>query len=323
MTLRSAFDGAHRNTAHEVPLQRRDGEQDRQRAEHRHGRDLRPEVGLPAEVMCYLNRVGHDFRPREDEREQEVVPHEHEGEYRGCEQAGPRHREHDPPKDLPPTAAVDFGALLELERNVLNISAHHPNHVGKTERHVKQDEPAETVDKAEGHVEEEHRENDRDRRQHALRDDPDREVLSARLEPLDRIGSERAEYHRDRRRNRGQDEAVPHGGPIAVSEQHSEIREVEAARPPHGRVGKDLVGRLEGHDYKPVDRKQKEDDERKGRQKPGRPDESATPDEWTVTTRGPLSGYRHGADGLSLAHRASPIRLTAAVTASVRMAMIR
>ena len=60
--LRSAIalplplDRAHGDAAHQVALQRRHGEEDRDGAEHRHGRDLGPEVRLAAEIVRHLHR---------------------------------------------------------------------------------------------------------------------------------------------------------------------------------------------------------------------------------------------------------------------------
>ena len=118
----------------------RDGDEDGNGAEHRHGGDLGPEIGLPAEVVGDLHRVGGDFGARQHQGEEELVPGEDEGEHRGREQARARHRKHHLPQHLPARAAVDQRAFLELERNVLDIAAHHPDHVGQVEGGVEQDQ---------------------------------------------------------------------------------------------------------------------------------------------------------------------------------------
>ena len=70
---------------------------------------------------------------------------------------------------LPARAAVDQRALLELERDVLDVAAHHPDHVGQVEGGVEQDQAEIGVDPAEPDIEQEDREHDGDRRHHALR----------------------------------------------------------------------------------------------------------------------------------------------------------
>ena len=179
--------------------------------EHRHGRDLGPEVGLAAEIMRHLHGVGGDLGARQHQREEEVVPGEDEGEDRGGEQAGARHRQHHLPQHLPARAAIDQRAFLELERNVLDIAAHHPDHVGQAEGRVEDDQPVIGVDPAEPDIEQEDREDDGDRRHHALRDDPHREVLAAGLEAHQAVGGHGAEDHGDEGADARQHQAVPHG----------------------------------------------------------------------------------------------------------------
>jgi hypothetical protein len=123
---------------------------------------------LAAEVMRHLHGVGDDLGARQHQREQEVVPGEHEGEHGGREQAGAHHREHHLPQHFPARAAVNQRAFLELERQILDIAAHHPDHVRQAEGGVEDDETMEGIDPAEEHVEQEYRERDGDRRHHAL-----------------------------------------------------------------------------------------------------------------------------------------------------------
>src|SRR4029450_6873011 len=47
----SPLDRAHRDTAHQEALHGRHREEDRHGAEHRHGGDLGPEIGLAAEIV--------------------------------------------------------------------------------------------------------------------------------------------------------------------------------------------------------------------------------------------------------------------------------
>ena len=144
-----------------IALQRRHRDEDRDRAEHAHGRDLGPEVGLAAEIVGHLDREGGDVAAGQDQGEEELVPGEDEGEHGGGEEAAARHRQDHAPEDAPAGAAVDQGRFLELERDVLDVAAHHPDHVGQVEGGVEDDQADEGVDPAEPDVEQEHREDDR------------------------------------------------------------------------------------------------------------------------------------------------------------------
>src|SRR5262245_24703215 len=72
----SPLDRAHRDAAHQEALHGGDREKDRDRAEHRHGGDLGPEIRLAAEIMGDLDGVGGDLGPGQHQREDEVVPGE-------------------------------------------------------------------------------------------------------------------------------------------------------------------------------------------------------------------------------------------------------
>src|SRR5262245_12528948 len=122
----SPLDRAHRDAAHQEALHGCHREEDRHGAEHRHRGDLGPEIRLTAEITGDLNGVGGDLGAGQHQREDEVVPGEDEGEDRGGEQAGANHREYHLPQHLPAGAAIDQRALLEFERHLLDIAAHHP-----------------------------------------------------------------------------------------------------------------------------------------------------------------------------------------------------
>ena len=210
----------------------RDRDEDGHGAEHRHGRDLGPEIRLAAEIVRHLHRIGRDLGARQHEREQEIVPGEDEGEDGGGEEARARHREDDLPDHLPARAAVDQRAFLELERDVLDVAAHHPDDIGQAEGRVEDDEAVIGVDPAEIDVEQEDREDDGDRRHQALGDDPDGEIFAAGLEAHELVGGDRAEQHGDDGGDAGEDEAVPDGFGIAILEEHAVVGELDRLRLP-------------------------------------------------------------------------------------------
>ncbi len=260
--------------------------------------------------MGHLDREGGDVGPGQDEREDEVVPGEHEGEDGGREQAGAGHGEDHLPQDGKARAAIDQGALFQLQRDVLDVAAHHPDHVGQVEGGIEHDQAQEGVDPAEPDVEEEDREHDHDRRRHALADDPDREIVAAGPEAGDRIGGHGAEQHGERGAGAGDHQAVPDRDRVAVLEQHGIVGELQAGRIPGRRRGEDLGRGLERDHDQPVDREHEERGDQHGAQiAPGEAD--AFP---------PLPGRRRGGHG---AHRAISIRLSAATTRIERSTMIR
>src|SRR5690349_1244334 len=127
----SSLDRAHGDAAHQETLHGRYHNEDRHGPEHRHGSDLGPEIRLAAEIMRDLDGIGGDLGPGQDQGKDEVVPGEDESEDRGGEQACPDHREHHFPQHLPAGAAIDQGALLELERHLLDIAAHYPDEIAQ------------------------------------------------------------------------------------------------------------------------------------------------------------------------------------------------
>src|SRR5262249_20710799 len=252
---------AHRNAAHQEPLHGSDGNEDRHRPEHRHGGDLGPEIRLAAEIMRDLDGVGGDLGPGQHQSEDEVVPGKDEGEHRGREQAAAHHREHYLPQHLPAGAAINQSALLELERHLLDIAAHHPDDIGQTESRIEDDQPVIGVDPAEPDIEQEDREDDGDRRHQALRNDPHGEVLATGLEAHQAVGAHGSKHHGDGGADACQHQAVPDRESIAVLEEYVVVRELNALGIPDRWVMEDLFRRLEGDNEEPIHRKDEEQGE--------------------------------------------------------------
>src|SRR5581483_6480261 len=155
-------------------------------------------------------------------------------------------------------------------RDVEDVAAHHPNYIREVECGVEQDQPDEGVDPAQPYVEEKDGEHYGDRRHHALRDDPVRQVLAAGAEAREAVCAERPDEHGEQSAAARDQEAVPHGGGIAVLEQHQVAAELNLPRPPLGWVSEDFLRRLERDYEQPVNREQKEErDERRGREAQG------------------------------------------------------
>src|SRR4026208_164663 len=258
----SSRDGAHGDAAHQETLHGRYHNEDRHGPEHRHGSDLGPEIRLAAEIMRDLDRIGGDLGPGQHQGEDKVVPGEDESEDRGGEQAGPTHRAPHCPHPLPAGAAISQGALLELERHLLDIAPHHPDDIGQAEGRIEDDQPVIGIDPGKPDIEQEDREDDSDRRHQTLRDDPDGEVLAAGLEAGETVGAHGSEHHGKEGADACQHQAVPDREGIAVLEQHMIIGELNALRIPDRRVMKDLLRRLEGDDEEPVDREDEEQRQR-------------------------------------------------------------
>ena len=208
--------------------------------------------------MGNLHGVRRGFGAGQHQRKQEVVPGENEREDRGREKSGATHGEHYFPDDLPTGAAIHQCRFLQRLRDIEDVAAHHPDHIGQVKCGVQQDYAYIGIDQMQPDEQQKNREDHGDRGNHALRNDPVGQMLATGPEAGQRVGANGAEEHGNHCAHAGDHEAVPDCHRVTVLEQNRIVREMDLSRIPLRRKRVDFFRRLEGNHEQPVDGKHKD-----------------------------------------------------------------
>src|SRR5665213_220022 len=190
-------------------------ERDRDRAQQRTGHQLAPEEHVAAhQFRGDPDRHGLLLgRGEEDQRVDELVPRQGEGENPGRQDAWDRHREDDVEHRLPARRAVDPRAFLKLLGDRFEIPHQEPGAERDEEGWVGEDQRPGRI--AEVEVADDVGERDEQQRlRHEIGDeDPGADAAGEReFEPRQRIAGEQAAKQRDRRRRQRDDHRVQHPG---------------------------------------------------------------------------------------------------------------
>jgi hypothetical protein len=156
---------------------------------------------------------------------------------------------------LPRRGPVDLGGILHLDRQLEKEAAHHPHREGQADQHVDDDQHELGVEQAKPFREQEQRHHRRDRRRHADRQHPERQVETADAVAREGVAGEPAEDHRDHGRAGGDHGGVDQPSIAAIVERRDDVFERERRRPEGGRIGQYLLLRLHRGDEDPPDRK--------------------------------------------------------------------
>ena len=131
---------------------------------------------------------------------------------------------------------------------------------------------------ADAPIDEKNRQHDRDRRQEALRQHPEREMLAAGVVAREAVGHQRAEQRREHRRRARHDDRVDQPFEPAIGEERRlVVDQRRRARPPHRRDGEVVVARLDRGVEHPVERHQDEHEEEAEQQDAGERDPPSRP----------------------------------------------
>src|SRR4051794_37989021 len=118
---------AQRQSSYELLLHQQTDDEYRKRSDYRERRGLSPHRALAAEVSGDGDRQRVGVVARHQQREEELGPAEDERERAGRHQPGQRERQGDAAESLDWRAAVDQRALFDLDGDVGEIAAHHPD----------------------------------------------------------------------------------------------------------------------------------------------------------------------------------------------------
>src|SRR5213594_4940616 len=201
LPLPSAFHGpgqARDVVLHEERVDEGDGDRAEQRARHQ----LAPEVDVAADELGH-HSDGHRLllrRREEDERVDELVPRQREGEDPRREDAGHGDREDDPHHRAEARRAVDPRALLELLGDRLEISHEEPRTERDQERRVRQNQRPRRVADLEGANDVRERDEEERRRYQVRHEDRRREgARHGEPESGERVPRQEPAEERDRR----------------------------------------------------------------------------------------------------------------------------
>ena len=125
------------------------------------------------------DRHGLRLGGREEHGEQIFVPVQDERQQRGGGKAGPRQRQDDIPENAKPRGAIELGRFLQLDGQAGEEIMHQPHDDRQIGHGIDDDQRqmgVEQADRLEHHVD---RNDDDDRRQDALRNDPEQDVAIA------------------------------------------------------------------------------------------------------------------------------------------------
>ena len=222
------------------------------------------------------DRDGPDLaRGEEDQRVEEFVLGEGEGEDAGREEAGRAEGEHDPRHRLEAAGAVDARGLLELARDALEIAHEEPRAERDQERGVGQHDRGERVPQPEpvddvGHGDEEERLGHEVGGGHPDRDDGG----AGEPQAGERVGHHGPEHERHEGRHDGDEHrVVGPGEEVRLGEQVDVVLErrlMDDQR--HDLRVVELPVRLDGGDEHPVEREERRHQEEPERQvEPTRP----------------------------------------------------
>ena len=208
-------------------------------------------------------------RGGQDQREDEIVPGEDEGEQAGRRDARPRQRNRDLAEGLPPAMAGDAIGMLDVRADVLEIAAHDPQDERQADQLVDPDQADIGVGQVQMLEEQAERQQHQQRRREAEGQQREGDVLAQpELVAREGIGRRHAQHQRQQDRAGRQQQRVAevaHEGDVEVAggrlqpagQQCSVVlqrRLEEQAR----RNPQDLVVVLERHQQDPEDREQEE-----------------------------------------------------------------
>ena len=201
------------------------------------------------------DRQGSRVGGRQHQRDQELVPDQHEGEDDGADERLRRHRQGDAEEDGVGAVAVDERRLLDLARDLAEGGDREPDRDREREQRVGDDHRGAGVVEPEVEPDHHQRQGDRDRRQEAQRQDEELDVgRAARGIARHRIGAGQAEHGADQNRRRRNDDRVDQRAADAGAIEHvGEI--VERRLEHHGRRRRlDVDRMLEGAEQRPQHR---------------------------------------------------------------------
>src|SRR5439155_1875020 len=244
--LLSPFHGPEGEAADDVTLQYEREHDHRQDREDRPRADLAPEDLVSSDEVRERDRHRPHLRARQEEREQKLVPREHEREERGRDDSGHGEPESDAQERLPAVRAVDERRLLEVSRQVVEESLHEPDDERHVEGQVGDDQRPVRVEDPPVAEQQEERDRRDDGREHPDREDPEREVPPADAEAAEAVRGRHSDEQRERGIRRRNDDAVlQRGSALAVEDRRVMAEVADALRPEDRRVVEDLELRPE------------------------------------------------------------------------------
>src|SRR5437762_346524 len=262
-----ALDGA--GEAGDVVLdEERIDDRDGDRAEQRPRHELAPEVDVATDELGD-HADGNRFllrRGEEDQRVDELVPRQREGEDPRREDAGHRDREDDPHHGAEARGPVDPPALLQLLRDRLEVAHEEPRAERDQERRVGEDQRPRRVAELEVADDVGERDEEQRRRHEICHEDRGAERARQReLQARERVPREQTAEERDDRRHHRDEERVPQpDGERRLRHEIAEVRERGRERPERRVVdgaprAVELAVRADRRDQHPVERKQRAD----------------------------------------------------------------
>ena len=246
-------------------------DRDRDRSQQRRRHELAPVEHVAAHQFGdRADRHGaHVGLGEEDQRIQELVLRQREGEDAGGDEARDAQRQEDAEHGLQPRGAIDARGVLQFVRHGLEIAHQQPGaerhqqcRIGQDHRGQRVAEP-QTVDDV-GQRNEQQRLRHQIGRRHRER----HQRRAGEAHARQRIGEHHAEHQRDRRGDhRDQHRVVGPGEEAGLGQQVDEVLErrmIDDQR--HDLAAVQLAVRLQRGDRHPVEREQREDQEEAKRQ---------------------------------------------------------